>query len=126
MANKERVRLLVDELRSGRHQQGSGYLQTDDGRFCCLGVACEVAMANGCPVEFDRETGYYGATSGRHASNVFLPKVVKDWFGFDDASPVVATNYGVYANVTAVCANDELQWSFDRIADGFEKTYLDD
>lgn len=40
----------VQELRSGRHQQGTGQLhrKTPDGdRLCCLGVACVVAVERG-------------------------------------------------------------------------------
>jgi hypothetical protein len=124
MANKERVRLVVDALRSGRYEQGTGFLQTRDGKFCCLGVSCEVAMANGCPVRLDHSTGYYCAVGGGDASDVYLPTVVRDWFGFDEPNPTIATNYGDYERVTAVMANDELAWDFDRIADGFERTYL--
>lgn len=29
-------------LRSGEYKQGGGYLQRD-GKFCCLGVLCEIA-----------------------------------------------------------------------------------
>ncbi len=32
----------VAALRSGQYQQGAEYLE-NDGRYCCLGVLCEVA-----------------------------------------------------------------------------------
>lgn len=34
----------VDALRSGKYQQGAGCLSAE-GKFCCLGVACEVMKA---------------------------------------------------------------------------------
>jgi hypothetical protein len=32
----------VDALRSGKFEQGQGFLHKSDGKMCCLGVACEV------------------------------------------------------------------------------------
>lgn len=29
-------------LRSGKYEQGEGYLQNADGQYCCLGVACRM------------------------------------------------------------------------------------
>lgn len=39
--NKEIKELWVQALRSGEYVQGTGFLNKD-GRFCCLGVLCEV------------------------------------------------------------------------------------
>ena len=36
----------VAKLRSGEYEQGKGYLN-DDGKMCCLGVLCEVAIEDG-------------------------------------------------------------------------------
>lgn len=33
----------VEALRSGRYKQGQHVLQTPDGKFCCLGVYCDIA-----------------------------------------------------------------------------------
>lgn len=33
----------VTALRSGQYVQGVGELKTKDGKYCCLGVLCEVA-----------------------------------------------------------------------------------
>lgn len=32
----------VKALRSGKYEQGEGYLEDADGQYCCLGVACRV------------------------------------------------------------------------------------
>jgi hypothetical protein len=37
----ERRKRWVEALRSGKYEQGGGYLHRD-GRFCCLGVACDI------------------------------------------------------------------------------------
>lgn len=36
----------IAALRSGKYIQGQKYLQAD-GKFCCLGVACDVIDSNG-------------------------------------------------------------------------------
>lgn len=39
----ERIKeLWVEELRSGDYKQGHLQLRTDDNRFCCLGVLCNI------------------------------------------------------------------------------------
>lgn len=38
---KENRRKWVEALRSGKYEQGKGYL-CRDGKYCCLGVLCEV------------------------------------------------------------------------------------
>jgi hypothetical protein len=53
--NRERVALLVEALESGQYEQGRWSL-SKDGKFCCLGVACEVARANGLSITIGSET----------------------------------------------------------------------
>jgi hypothetical protein len=33
----------IEALRSGRYRQAEGVLKDEDGAFCCLGVACDLA-----------------------------------------------------------------------------------
>src|SRR4051812_31133925 len=87
--NRERVKLLVDALRSGEYEQGRSYLRQDDS-FCCLGVACEVARKNG--LEGNWELSNYGAgiqTFGNreYSSIAMLPAAVIYWYGFDGEDP---------------------------------------
>ena len=42
---KEARQLWIDALRSGDYEQTRETL-CEDGRYCCLGVACEVAIQN--------------------------------------------------------------------------------
>jgi len=109
-------RLWVEALRSGDYEQGIGALnaRSDDGvdRFCCFGVACEVAIANGVPVEKKRGSiGDY--TYDGHAA--FLPRSVLRWLGTDDM-PVVTVNAQRH---TLVDLNDDGR-SFEAIADLIE------
>lgn len=36
----------VEALRSGEYKQGQNALRTNDNKFCCLGVLCDVVDAN--------------------------------------------------------------------------------
>lgn len=54
--DETRMRLLVSALKSGQYPQVKGVLtQVNEDAVvqghCCLGVACEVAIANGLPVQ---------------------------------------------------------------------------
>lgn len=115
MANKERVKLLVDALRSEDYRQGRNQLRLND-RYCCLGVACDIAAKNG--------VGHWSGESiivsdYSDESTVQLPDGVRDWFGFRQADPVIGDD-----GETAMYFNDQLLAGFDEIADRFERTYL--
>ena len=44
--NQERAReIWIQALESEKYKQGAGHLQFPTGKFCCLGVACEVLGA---------------------------------------------------------------------------------
>lgn len=146
MPNKENIRKLVDELRSGNRVQGFGTLEyTDtDGvtKNCCLGVACRVAMANGVnliaalgttmtirPNELVNRVKFLEPGGG---SENYLPQAVEEFFGFESADPIILVD-GVPRHAANV--NDEQEYDestdkyqykndFSVIADGFEKMYL--
>jgi len=67
----------VAALRSGEYVKGRNHLQKD-GKFCCLGVLCELAVkagivtANPSPVEGVRYAHTY-AHGGDLGSSTFLP-----------------------------------------------------
>ena len=116
MPNVENIRLWVDALRSGDYAQGTGVLRnayTD--RWCCLGVACDVARKNGLdlPVsvnEMTQHNGYDGEYS-------YLPQKVMDWLGIDARNPRLGAHM-------ATDLNDNLGASFYLIADAIENRYL--
>lgn len=129
LPNKERIKLLVDALRSGKFEQGRitlteiyvAYNKTNE-MDCCLGVACKVAMANG--LELDRTVrGNYVFYNGNDTA---LPDEVLDWYGFSDEDPVLAepSEDSDHRLITAIAANDALKYDFEQIADLFEKKYL--
>lgn len=69
MPNKANLRRWVSALRSGQYQQGQSYMRSEDNKYCCLGVAMDLAIANGVVCKPD-----WGKTS-------ITPSAVNDWFG---------------------------------------------
>lgn len=138
----ENIRAWVDALRSKKFDQTNGYLKVffpdNKVRYCCLGVSCELALANGVEMSYgvqavsasDKLTGtkhgFFGGT--RHV----LPDQVARWMGLPSGNPIIMKvreqDLGdrVWCHtVSAVTANDSLHWTFDQIADCLEYTYLD-
>lgn len=74
----------VKALRSGKYAQGRYALNTD-GKFCCLGVLCEIARADeGLRLEVKNinEIVIYGDESS------FLPRQVAEWAGIDSSGSI--------------------------------------
>ena len=113
MVVKSRVRKLVNALRSGKYHQTTKCLTDGKGKFCCLGVACQIAIKNG--IKIKREGICYDGTSS------ILPKRVRNWFGFHKNDPVCSDVLG--QTKTLVERNDGGE-SFRQIADAIEYTFL--
>ena len=106
----------TDALRSGKYRQGDSYLHQGD-KFCCLGVACDVAIKNGLelPVEpsgdIDDVTTYNGA-------DTILPDRVQRWLGLEDPVGTLRKDFGhdgfVISNLWHM--NDRARSSFEEIA----------
>lgn len=135
MANQENIRKWVEALRSGEYRQGKGYLQTGDGRFCCLGVACEISglvEVAPPPERVTAKTGefytgggerlaYINPTDESDWSRVVLPVAVQDWLGLDRDNPYLTWGDD---RREAANLNDEFDLSFSEIADLIEEEYL--
>lgn len=142
--NRTHIRRWVDELRTGNRVQTVGVLYHNRNQngdqvdcFCCLGVAAEINIGV-IPtlsrdaftyIERDLETGYVAQTY-----NVLLPWRVAELMGID-SSPLVwgdggsgSESYGPVLPADQAFEltelNDMFKWSFARIADAIEKTYL--
>lgn len=72
----EPQKLWVQALRSGKYMQCHGVLGDVTG-YCCFGVACEVAIENGIPVERGKNDD--GLTFNGH--KVHAPDHVVTWLG---------------------------------------------
>lgn len=92
--NPEIKTLWLERLRSGQIEQGEGVLATPDGKRCCLGVLCDVAVEQGV---LDTPTVHTIAGSDKSARLVYgrsmperrgsetaLPPAVLAWAGIDD------------------------------------------
>ena len=66
-------RLWVRALRSGKYNWGKRALRTDDNKYCCLGVLCELAIKQGVISRCRWDSGTL--------SN--YPKVMK-WVGLEE------------------------------------------
>lgn len=102
--NKDNVRKWVAALRSGKYEQTTSFLY-DNGRYCCLGVLCEIAGIQHEGRFFDGEDN-------------FLPARAKDWIGVFDSDPLIGPN-------EASALNDEHGKTFSEIADLIEYYWLD-
>lgn len=72
----------VAALESGEYQQTAGVLRDANG-FCCLGVACDLAVKAGVPVKVtpprdSADCWYYNDIDG------VLPKAVQGWLGLKE------------------------------------------
>lgn len=136
MMNPEIKERWVRALRSGKFPQGAGMLHrdwskgvggTDDKHhFCCLGVLCEIAVADGEveSVEITGRDDFSGVftytttpndmTSGNYH---YLPLAVREWAGIDDNDPEVTID-GRHARLSTF--NDD-NVSFGTIADAIEE-----
>lgn len=144
MANRRNIQLWIDALESGRFLQGNGFLALRDAegrmRFCCLGVACEVAIANGVEISRRELQLSEGDTEPPHhrKRQVACRPVVQQmgWLGVEDAEvQLVPPKYSsasegrrvtISTPVDAVQANDYYKMSFGEIAALIHAAYLRD
>lgn len=128
IVDKERVRLLIQALRSGRFKQGHSVLarvhDDESVSYCCLGVACRVALENGVEMEvrIRKSPGGIAKDLIFNGSGGYMPMSVKEWFGFEDTNPLLVKDDGFRDR--AAVFNDELGLNLEQIADAFERTYL--
>jgi hypothetical protein len=133
--NEENFNKFLSALRSGDYPQGTGSLE-EDGKFCCLGVACHLAASEGVLERRERNEGvvYYDHNSGT------LPRKAADWLGIPDRhrvdgvdsfdvaffkegwAPFSLAEQGAATN-TAIGWNDGKHKTFVEIADAFEKEF---
>lgn len=129
MVNKVNVQKWVDALRSDEYDQCTGQLRNDSG-FCCLGVATDVAMKEGVVITSDVYDGVvFEGWTPRLSEYGLMPRSVRDWLGMDDSNPILFEYDDIeegelYQSTAAAEANDDLGYSFDKIAALIEERYL--
>lgn len=119
------VREWIKDLRSGKYKQGKGQLAElkDDKpvKFCCLGLACLTAQRLKIPnSEFTKFKSVFGKSRLGQSYDNSTPG---EWF-----ANIMGgwTNPMLDSHNSCVHANDDLNWSFDKIAGALEKLYLKD
>lgn len=132
--NTDKLKLWTDALRSGEYRQGRGNLASRDGdtvKYCCLGVACEVAIKDGLYLEvtWGRESETLGFVDldmkFYDREDLVLPRKVQEWLGVAGMTAVEVDSpdeSGIRDSV--IDLNDSEEWTFDDIAEALEHTYL--
>lgn len=106
--NKEIATRWTAALRSGRYEQGRGLLSAN-GKFCCLGVLCEIAVDDGI---ITKEEGDDYVDYGPEGDGLVLPSIVMKWAGMWSGT---GARPGTCSALTTL--NDEEEWTFAQIAD---------
>lgn len=122
----------IEELETTTQPQVRNALHTDKG-FCCLGIACQVAIANGVKVRVETLPGDFqdNHEEGTHTQydghSEELPYAIGDWLGLEDHDePKVWPRDGAERAEYAFIANDTLGQSFAEIAAGLRRYYADE
>lgn len=124
-ANRE---LWFKELETTTLPQGTGALCAND-KYCCLGIACEVAMKNGLPLEKELWDGFdkYAYKNQLKESDVslsYVPIIVKNWLGLYSTTGL---SWGDRKLKSCVDMNDNDRKTFKEIAQHLranEKAYF--
>lgn len=132
--NKGNMRLWVAALRSKKFKQVKGNLKrinlitNEVIGHCCLGVVCELAIEAGVVIHSVTAPHGEGAESAAvvfSGSTGYLPSPALTWLGFEGSKQgdIVISSASNGDPITAVTANDNLGWDFERIASEAEKYY---
>ncbi|SRR6266496_2435950 len=123
--------LWVNALRSGEYEQARRKLSVD-GKYCCLGVLCDLASKNGVPLDVE-ERNYLdpNAPTVEEANKTLkafdgestvLPSSVIGWARLSDEeyNPQVLKEYYDGSEELCLAALNDTGFTFDQIADIIE------
>jgi hypothetical protein len=130
---KNNRKKLVTALRSGKYKQGRGLLRSDDNKFCCQGVACDIFPA-GEWVKQDREDDDYGFIRHEYDDPDYIewPHSIRESYGFTtaDSDVLMAMNDMMRGAIVWVPSTEHYtiqeNCTFDEIADCIEYLTLAD
>jgi hypothetical protein len=120
--NEENMRKWINDLRTTDAPQLKGAL-SDGVAYCCLGRACELAVAEGVITRHEQAGGFYIYGPAGEGESCVLPVEVFEWLGLDERNPVLGRDEDGFI-VWATKANDTLRWTFAQIGDALEREYL--
>ena len=112
----------LDALRSGKYRQGANYLRTrgaDRDNYCCLGVLCELAVAEGViePPVIEPTGEYYYAGD----SAAYLPAEVRRWADLPDSMGHFLSDGNLPHN--SLTEMNDSEYPFTEIADVIEEKF---
>ena len=120
----------VAALRSGEYEQSQGQLVADfgDGQkvFCCLGVACELAVEDGLAKRSITGDGYHEGyvDSEGWISNGAIPATLAIQLGLTPSGKLPQTvKAGSTNHYELASLNDTGGWTFAQIADYIETNF---
>jgi hypothetical protein len=118
---KKRVKeQWVAALRSGKYRQGQSSL-AEGGKYCCLGVLCEVALENRLPLNVEDNVSTYGDPWRAYdGESSFLPKRVYEWATLKKGRGPLRDDFDLPGGTNLVEANDTGK-TFEEIADLIEE-----
>lgn len=131
--NQERKAQWVAALRSGKYEQGQGYLHQNNWTgelFCCLGVACDLAWQEGVAEKEGRVLSTGMEIFEYEGHDCYPPAEVREWLGFGgtgwgDTLSLVTLHYedshGEQHTAELDELNDTTGLTFDQIADLIER-----
>jgi hypothetical protein len=121
--------LWLAALRGGEYSQGEGYLNRN-GKFCCLGVLCDLAAKAGVDIDIVEHSVLGEDNATTYDSNwSSLPQSVIDWSGvesggdFPDGVQVVPADMSEGFTGKLWELNDVAEWNFEQIADFIEEHF---
>lgn len=110
MTKQEIKKEWLRRLRSGEYKQGQDYLNRN-GRFCCLGVLCDIAEEQG--VVTSSLVSYYTRGYGEELRDGSLPYEVVAWAGLDHSDPRPGGH--------RLSSMNDSGYTFDQLADIIEE-----
>ena len=113
----DNARAWVDALRSGEYTQTKTHLQDSKG-YCCLGVACDLAVkagiiSPGISVPGDDKVVYADKGNKGVPEVYVLTNKVRDWLGLDTVN-------GAWNDIDTLSAMNDQGYTFEQIADQIE------
>ena len=108
------IKLWHDALLSGEYPQGKGYLNKND-KYCCLGVACEVAIKNGIKLK----KGSFNGRISYNSSFYGWPIEIKRWLSYKKRGLI--DEKGKHEH--PIDLNDIKEYTFKQIAAAIKRTY---
>lgn len=122
----------LEALRSGEYQQGKSCLRTDDDKFCCLGVLCDLydkqLVANGSNTEWKKSREWDGRAGFIETFTIAVPPVEVMQWATTNFVPTVENGLGDAAfayqdgNGCLTGSNDSGK-TFSELADIIEKDF---